>query len=73
MKEIELKPCTFCGGKAVIHVDDGVCVIYRECNSRTISLVDGISQGKPNGSAIYSVAEKWNRRAGNEMKLWEGK
>lgn len=66
MSKIELKPCPFCGGEAVIHVDNGVCVICRECNSQTISLVDGISQGKPNGSAIYSVAEKWNRRADNE-------
>lgn len=61
-REIELKPCPFCGGEAVIHVDDGVCVVCRKCNSRTISLVDGISQGKPNGGAIYSVVEKWNKR-----------
>ena len=66
MSEIKLKPCPFCGGRAVIHVGDGVCVICRECNSRTMSLVDGMSQGKPDGGAIYKVAEKWNRRAENE-------
>ena len=27
MQEVELKPCPFCGGKAVIHVNDGVKVI----------------------------------------------
>ena len=30
MQEVELKPCPFCGGKAVIHVNDGVTV-GREC------------------------------------------
>lgn len=27
----ELKPCPFCGGKAVIHVGDGVRVICTVC------------------------------------------
>ncbi len=66
MREIELKPCPFCGGKAVIHTGEGVCVICRECNSRTMSLVDGMSQGKPDGGAVYRVIELWNRRADNE-------
>ena len=64
MNEITLKPCPFCGGEAVINVGEGVCVICRECGCRTISLVDGNSQGKPNGDAIYRVIDKWNRRAG---------
>lgn len=58
----ELKPCPFCGGRAVVHVGEGVCVICRECESRTISLVDGMSQGKPTGGAIKRVVDKWNRR-----------
>lgn len=66
MNEITLKPCPFCGGEAVINVGEGVCVICRECGCRTISLVDGNSQGKPNGDAIYRVIDKWNRRARNE-------
>ena len=66
MTEIKLLPCPFCGGKAVIHVVEGVCVICRECGCRTISLVDGISQGKPYGGAIYRVIDKWNRRNDNE-------
>ena len=64
MSEIKLKPCPFCNGEAVIHVAKGVCVICKKCGCRTISLVDGNSQGEPRGGAIYSVAEKWNRRAG---------
>ena len=66
MSEIKLKPCPFCGGEAVIHVGDGVCVICKECECRTISLVDVNLQGKPCGGAIYRVIEKWNRRADNE-------
>lgn len=58
----ELKPCPFCGGRAVIHVNDGVRVICTQCNCRTGALVDGTSQGKPTGGAIESVVEKWNHR-----------
>ncbi len=69
MSEIKLKPCPFCGGQAVIHVGDGVCVICKECGCRTISLIDGNSQGKPCGGAIYRVIEKWNRRAGEQDEV----
>lgn len=58
----ELKKCPFCGGKAVVHVDNGVCVICTECNSRTMSLRDGIGNGKYTGGAVKSVIEKWNKR-----------
>ena len=66
MSEIKLKLCPFCGGDAVIHVGEGVCVICKECGCRTISLVDGTSQGRPCGGAIYRVIEKWNRREGEQ-------
>ena len=66
MSEIKLLPCPFCGGEAVIHVSDGVCVICKECGCRTISRVDVNLQGKPCGGAIYRVIETWNRRADNE-------
>lgn len=62
MKETELKPCPFCGGEAVIHVDNGVRVICRECGAMTKCLVDSYSQGKPQGSAIKAVVTVWNRR-----------
>lgn len=62
MNNTELKPCPFCGGKAVLHVGDGVCVICQDCSTRTISLVDGTNQGKPCGGAVNKVVEKWNRR-----------
>ena len=59
----ELKPCPFCGGKAVIHVDDGVRVICTVCESRTQTLIDGLSQGKLTGGSVGKVIELWNRRA----------
>ena len=62
MSEIELLPCPFCGGEAVVHVNDGVRVICRNCSATTKILVDGFSQGKPNGSAIKSVINAWNTR-----------
>lgn len=62
MSDIKLKPCPFCGGEAVVHVNDGVRVICRECGSGTISLVDGMRQGSPTGGAIERVVDKWNRR-----------
>ena len=58
----ELKPCPFCGGKAVVHIDDGVRVMCRECGAMSKCLVDGYSQGKPNGGALETVIKAWNRR-----------
>ena len=66
MSKPELKPCPFCGGKAVVNVNDGVKVVCTECGARTLELVDGYSQGRPTGDAVWSTIEKWNRRADNE-------
>lgn len=63
MSKPELKPCPFCGGEAVVHVKDGVKVVCTKCEAETISLVDGYSKGKPTGGAVWSVIERWNRRA----------
>ncbi len=60
--ETKLLPCPFCGGKAVVHVNEGVCVICTNCESRTINLIDGRGNGRYTGGAIKSVIEKWNRR-----------
>ena len=49
MGDIELKPCPFCGGEAVVHVNDGVRAVCRDCGASSKGLVDGYSQGRPNG------------------------
>mgnify|MGYP001624286739 FL=1 len=59
---IELKKCPFCGGKAVVHIEDGVRVVCAECGATSKCLVDGYSQGKPTGGALKSVVEAWNKR-----------
>ena len=66
MSNTELKPCPFCGGKAVVHVNDGVRVVCTECRATSQCLVDGFSQGRPMGTAVDSVVKAWNRRACNE-------
>lgn len=62
MGDIELKPCPFCGGEAVVHVNDGVRAVCRDCGASSKGLVDGYSQGRPNGSAIKGVVKAWNTR-----------
>lgn len=62
MSDIELKPCPFCGGEAVVHVNNGVRAICKECGASSKVLVDGYSQGRPNGSAIKGVVKAWNTR-----------
>ena len=61
----ELKPCPFCGRKAVIHVKDGVCVVCTECGAMTQCFIDTYIQGKPTGKAVKTAIGRWNRRANN--------
>ena len=60
----ELKSCPFCGGKAVLHVKDGVRVVCKECGASTMGYVDSYLQGKPQGTAVKRVIKKWNKRVG---------
>lgn len=59
---IELEKCPFCGGEAVVHIEDGVRVVCTKCGATSKCLVDGYSQGKPTGGALKSVVEAWNKR-----------
>lgn len=58
----KLKLCPFCGGEAVLHVDDGVRVICKKCRCRTEGLRDSFALGSYTGNAVKTVIEKWNRR-----------
>lgn len=62
-----LKSCPFCGGKAVLFVENGVQVICLSCGVRTSSTTDkiyqkGISQERTATSSVDKVIEEWNRR-----------
>lgn len=62
-----LKPCPFCGGKAVLFVEHGVQVMCLSCGVRTSIEVDriyqkGVSQERITTSSVDKVIEEWNRR-----------
>ena len=62
-----LKPCPFCGGKAVLFVENGVQVVCLSCGVRTSSKADriyqkGVSQEKIATSSVEQVIEEWNSR-----------
>lgn len=61
----ELKPCPFCGGKAVKYVNNGVCVKCVNCEISTITLCD-THHINPNNGAIEKVIKLWNRRTNDE-------
>lgn len=60
----ELKPCPFCGGEAVLHVNNGVMVVCKKCGCRTNT---GIDYWNPiygyQSRSVDEVIEAWNRRA----------
>lgn len=69
MKSINsvLKPCPFCGGKAVLYVKSGVQVVCMSCGIGTSIKVDavfqkGMSQERIVTDSVDSVIEEWNRR-----------
>lgn len=65
-----LKPCPFCGGKAVLFAENGVQVICLSCGVKTSSKVDriyqkGVSQERTATRSVEQVIEEWNRRVSN--------
>ena len=61
----ELKPCPFCGGKAVLYAsENGICVICFKCEARSTVRMDSLNYSSPT-CATKDVIEAWNRRADN--------
>lgn len=61
--DISLRPCPFCGGEAVLFVDDGVRVICLECRAQTSTLADRLYDNSIGKGSIKTVVNAWNRRA----------
>lgn len=64
MYAFDLKPCPFCGGKAVLHVSkgDGVFAVCTKCQSRTVGACDTIVDGEYAEGAAALVVKFWNKR-----------
>ena len=69
MNEIKLKPCPFCGGKAVLEP-------YKarkgyeaniQCNGGCLALMRTITYDTEE-EAVEAVVNTWNRRADNEQR-----
>lgn len=60
---MELKPCPFCGGEAVIYTGNGdVSIACKECQCGT-AYVSGTGTLK---TKIKIAARDWNRRCDND-------
>lgn len=62
-----LKSCPFCGGKAVLFVENGVQVVCLSCGVRTQNNKDkmyrrGTSKELTATDSISKAIEEWNRR-----------
>jgi len=74
MVKVELKPCPFCGGKALLQVwNKGIRVICFDCMCSTPSFQDDAwddngnyydaDENKVVPCALIRAVKKWNRRA----------
>ena len=75
MRDEELKPCPFCGGRAAVTFSHSerkhryyLCVTCQECNAKSRSF-----SSFQNPESIHSDAERlaamlWNRRTGEEVE-----
>ena len=66
---MELKPCPFCGGDAVLFERTARkgFEAYIACNGSCLATMDSITYDTQ-GEAVEAVTEKWNRRVGEGEK-----
>ena len=68
MAETELKPCPFCGGKAVLsHDHTGLGSSYIRCEKCGIESIRFIKSFEI--ASDDRAVEFWNRRVGNDLAL----
>ena len=85
MKETELKPCPFCGGKAdvkhqPIYTGKGVCIFCTECKARSKFFPCDCTYEYYHGERKVFISKEratndaiklWNRRTDNEQETNE--
>lgn len=64
----ELKPCPFCGSRAYLYADSGICVVCPTCGARSKALCDAMTLNGMAGNATEAVIKAWNRRVTDEGK-----
>lgn len=66
MKEIELKPCPFCGGEAIISVIKKDVVSIIECTTYYCGFMrHSFNNGETDERVALRLTKAWNRRANN--------
>ncbi len=67
---IELKPCPFCGGAAVLHVNDGARVMCQRCKIQTQTHHDLVDRYGVIPCAIVGAVDEWNKRVCGKEACW---
>lgn len=69
MKETELKPCPFCGGRAEIIVLERGFHSIIECQTHYCGFMrHSFNNGETDENVAFLLATAWNRRADNEQR-----
>lgn len=58
----ELKPCPFCGNKAILFVNNGIRATCPKCGASSKVLIDDITYSGMTDDATKRVIELWNKR-----------
>ena len=72
MSEIKLKPCPFCGGKAVLK-RDRVGLYCAKCTNCGCMTTFQFDFGEGEEVSKKKAADIWNRRAGEQYESWTDK
>lgn len=64
--DFNLKPCPFCGGKAVLAVDNGFRVLCSKCGAQTEKRFDSYNGLTDVSCVVLEAIDAWNRRADDE-------